>query len=127
MHVAHRLLCARDWQDWPQLDELCAWWRSGAGGVCALVGIGDAGKTAIADRFVRSLPDAVPSPDVAADESLTPPCGLFVFSFYDAPNADSRRSTWIRTQGYTRFELGNRLSWKTLLESHRRGQNHDRL
>ena len=89
-HIAHRLLRARDWQDRPQLGhDLCDWWRGGHGGVCALVGIGGAGKTAIADRFVRSLPGVLPVPDVAVDETLTPPRGLFVFSFYDAPNPDA--------------------------------------
>ena len=88
-HIAHRLLRARDWQDRQQFSDLCNWWRSGHGGVCALVGIGGAGKTAIADRFVRSLPGVLPSPGVAVDETLTPPRGLFVFSFYDAPNADA--------------------------------------
>ncbi len=87
--IAHRLLRARDWQDRPQFGELCDWWRGGHGGVCALVGIGGAGKTAIADRFVRSLPGVLPSPDVAVDDTLTPPRRLFVFSFYDAPNPDA--------------------------------------
>ncbi len=47
IHIAHRLLRARDWQDRPQFGHLCDWWRGGSGGVCALVGIGGAGKTAI--------------------------------------------------------------------------------
>jgi tetratricopeptide (TPR) repeat protein len=89
IHVSHRLLRARDWQDRPQFGRLCDWWRGGFGGVCALVGIGGAGKTAIADRFVRSLPGVLPTPDVAVDATLTPPRGLFVFSFYDAPNPDA--------------------------------------
>lgn len=57
--------------------------------MCALVGIGGAGKTAIADRFVRSLPEVLPTPEVEALEALAPPGGLFVFSFYDAPNPDA--------------------------------------
>ncbi len=89
IRIAHRLLRARDWQDRPQRDDLCDWWRSGAGGVCALVGIGGAGKTAIADRFVRALPGVLLSPDVTDDDTLRPPRGLFVFSFYDAPNPDT--------------------------------------
>ena len=88
-HIAHRLLRARDWQDRPQLGRLCEWWRGGSGAVCALVGIGGAGKTAIADRFVRSLPGVLPTPDVEVVEALAPPGALFVFSFYDAPNADA--------------------------------------
>lgn len=89
IHVSHRLLRARDWQDRPQFGLLCDWWRGGYGGVCALVGIGGAGKTAIADRFVRSLPGVLPAPDFDGEETLTPPRGLFVFSFYDAPNPDA--------------------------------------
>lgn len=99
IHVAHRLLRARDWQDRRQFADLCAWWRVGHGGVCALVGIGGAGKTAIADRFVRSLSGVLPAPDVAVDDSLGPPRGLFVFSFYDAPNPDAffaELAAWLR-------------------------------
>ena len=59
IHFAHRLLRARDWQDRPEFDQLCQWWRNGAAGVCALVGIGGAGKTAIAERFLRVLPKSV--------------------------------------------------------------------
>ncbi|MBI4662782.1 MAG: hypothetical protein HY735_28540 [Verrucomicrobia bacterium] len=56
-------------------------------GVCALVGIGRAGKTAIAEHFLRVLPGGLPArPDTPKDTSLSPPRALFVFSFYDAPN-----------------------------------------
>ena len=43
----------------------------------ALVGLGGAGKTAVAARFVDELrnPDTVPRPD-----------GLFVWSFYQQPD-----------------------------------------
>lgn len=43
-----RLLRARDWQDRPEFEDLCEWWRAGGAGVCALIGIGGAGKTVIA-------------------------------------------------------------------------------
>ncbi len=75
--VAHRLLRARDWQDRSQFGDLCDWWRGGYSGACALVGIGGAGTTAIADRFVRSLPGVLPTPDIAIDDTLTPPRALF--------------------------------------------------
>jgi hypothetical protein len=119
-HFVHPLLRARDWQDRPELALLCDWWRGTdslsssneerAGvrsrsssssphsalraphspGVCALVGIGGAGKTAIAERFLRVLPGGLPAlPDTPKDETLPPPRSLFVFSFYDAPNPDS--------------------------------------
>jgi len=88
--MVHPLLRARDWQDRPQLDRLCQWWTSGGPGVCALVGIGGAGKTAIADRFLQNLPGGIPpSPGAAKRDALPRPKGLLVFSFYDAPNPDS--------------------------------------
>lgn len=90
VEFAHTLLRARDWQDRPELEQLRAWWREqghGGAGVFALVGIGGAGKTAIADRFLREVPGVFPPhPEVETDPSLPPPVKLFVFSFYDAPN-----------------------------------------
>jgi len=56
----HSLLPARDWQDRPQLSQLCDWWKSAPAGICALVGIGGSGKTAIAERFLRLLPGGLP-------------------------------------------------------------------
>ena len=50
-------------------------WRGGFRGVLALVGLGGAGKTAVAARFLG---------DLLAD---TPPRGLFVWSFYQEPDA----------------------------------------
>ena len=47
VHFVHTLLRARDWQDRPELDEVIDWWGRGGAGVCALIGIGGAGKTAI--------------------------------------------------------------------------------
>jgi hypothetical protein len=72
----HTLFAPRDWQDRPQFNQLCDWWRDVGTGVCALVGMGGAGKTAIVDRFLQALPD------------LFSPQRLLVFSFYDAPNPD---------------------------------------
>ena len=89
IYVPHPLLRARDWQDRPEFHTLCDWWAGCAASVCALIGIGGAGKTAIMDRFLRTLPEALaPSPDIPIDGALTPPKSLFVFSFYDAPNPD---------------------------------------
>src|SRR5712692_3638173 len=90
LHFAHRLLRARDWQDRLEFDRVCEWWKSGGAGVCALVGIGGAGKTAIAERFLRVLPSMLPeTPDVAKNEALPTPEGLLVFSFYAALNPDN--------------------------------------
>ena len=84
-NFCHPLLHARDWQHRPQLDDLCRWWTDGGAGVCALIGIGGAGKTAIADRFLHVLPEVMPRrPDLPKRTDLTPPQRLFVFSFYDA-------------------------------------------
>lgn len=86
----HSLLRAHDWQHRPQLDAVCQWWRNGGRGVLALVGMGGAGKTAIVERFLRVLPGGLPpDPDVPKDGTLPTPHGVFVFSFYDAPNPEA--------------------------------------
>lgn len=86
----HPLLTAQDFQNRPELDRLCDWWRNGGPGVCALVGIGGAGKTAIAERFLQLLPGVLPrNPRLEKDSSLEPPSSGLVFSFYDAPHADA--------------------------------------
>ena len=95
----HTLLRARDWQDRPQFGRLRDWWRKGTAGVAALVGIGGAGKTAIAERFLRVLPGGLAEPDgIPKDETLPPPGGPFVFSFYNVPNPDrffAQLSAWL--------------------------------
>lgn len=86
----HSLLRAHDWQHRPQLNDVCQWWRNGGRGVLALVGMGGAGKTAIVERFLRVLPGGLPpDPDVPKDGTLPTPHGVFVFSFYDAPNPEA--------------------------------------
>jgi len=91
--IPHRLLRARDWQDRSEFEELCQWWKEYGYGLCALVGIGGAGKTAIADRFLQVLPGGYPElpggkgPD--KDEDLPATAEPFIFSFYDVPNEDS--------------------------------------
>lgn len=89
-YEVHALLRARDWQDRPQLDELCNWWKDGGFGICSLVGIGGAGKTAILDRFLLLLPGGYPEqPRVTKLKELPSSKGLFIFSFYDAPSPDA--------------------------------------
>src|SRR5689334_7857998 len=61
-----------------ELDELLASWYSGVPGVVALVGLGGAGKTAIAARFVAEL---------RRPGNPYRPEGLFVWSFYQEPDA----------------------------------------
>ncbi len=71
INFVHPLLRARDYQNRPEFDRLCDWWRDGGQGVCALVGIGGAGKTAVADRFLRVLPGAMADdPNLPKDETL---------------------------------------------------------
>lgn len=85
----HVLLRARDFQQRRELDRIVEWWRGGAPGVCALIGLGGVGKTALVDRFLRMLPgvtaDSVTPPNKA---TLDAPARVFVFSFYDAPRAE---------------------------------------
>ncbi|MHC4170580.1 MAG: hypothetical protein ACYSWQ_26885, partial [Planctomycetota bacterium] len=89
-YFVHTLLRARDWQHRPQLDEVANWWRAGGRGVCALVGMGGAGKTAVAERFLRILPGGLPAdPDIPKDASLPRPNSTFVYSFYNKPDADA--------------------------------------
>ncbi len=61
----------------PELEALRSAWKAGFRGVLALVGLGGAGKTAVASHFVDELlvPSAAPCPD-----------GLFVWSFYQQPD-----------------------------------------
>ena len=96
----HPLLRARNYQERPEFDQLCRWWHSNKAGVCALVGIGGAGKTGLADRFIRVLPGVTPEhPDLPKDSTLPSPPGLFVFSFYVAPSADTffdELGSWLR-------------------------------
>jgi hypothetical protein len=62
----------------PELDELRRLWRSGFHGVAALVGLGGAGKTAVAARFLD---------DLLALTATPKPAGLLVWSFYQEPDA----------------------------------------
>jgi hypothetical protein len=62
----------------PELATLRGWWRNGLQGVLALVGLGGAGKTAVAARFLDELLRSAPFPR---------PEGLFVWSFYQEPDA----------------------------------------
>ncbi len=57
----------------PELAELRSFWQAGGRGVLALVGLGGAGKTAVAARFL--------------DELTAHRGGLFVWSFYQEPDA----------------------------------------
>ena len=86
-YFVHRLLRARDFQGRAEFDAVAKWWRERHTGVCALIGTGGAGKTAILERFLRVLPGGLePGPDVPKDVSLAAPGAIRVFSFYDAPN-----------------------------------------
>lgn len=52
--------------------------------------MGGAGKTAVAERFLRRLPGGLPAdPRVDKDASLPTPHSTFVFSFYDAPHPEA--------------------------------------
>jgi tetratricopeptide (TPR) repeat protein len=89
-HFAHPLLRARDWQERPEFVQLCEWWVQIGKGVCALVGIGGAGKTATVERLLRLLPGVLPLElGMSKQKSLPKPRRLFVFSFYDAPNPEA--------------------------------------
>jgi tetratricopeptide (TPR) repeat protein len=61
-----------------ELGELRTLWLDATAGVVALVGLGGAGKTAIAARFLE---------EQCAVEQVRKPSGLFVWSFYQEPDA----------------------------------------
>jgi len=81
----HTLLRAKDWQHRSEFDQVCDWWRDGGHGVCALVGMGGAGKTAIAEQFLHSLPGVFPTSERKSIDFRKLPVTLrvFVYSFYD--------------------------------------------
>jgi hypothetical protein len=64
-----------------ELQELRRLWQSGFRGVLAVVGLGGAGKTALAARFLEELGSST------AGEQGTRPHGLFAWSFYQEPDA----------------------------------------
>ena len=102
--VVHDLLVARDWVHRRELSLLHEWWQAGGDGVAALIGIGGAGKTAIADRFVRAIPTQKDvTPEIPSDPALRPLSAIFVFSFYDEPNVEvffSILTAWINGERY---------------------------
>jgi hypothetical protein len=78
--VAHALPLAPQFVGRDQeLAELRAMWAAGSRDVIALVGLGGAGKTALAARFLEEL---------ARSENALPPDRLFVWSFYQETDAD---------------------------------------
>ncbi len=82
-YFVHDLLHAHKWQHRREFEDVCAWWRQGGRGVCALVGMGGAGKTAIAERLLLRLPEVMPEhANVAKDPTLPRPQSVFVYSFY---------------------------------------------
>ncbi len=76
-----------------ELEALHAFWRSGFRGVLALVGLGGAGKTAVAARFLD---------DLRASASTRRPASLLVWSFYQEPDAGQ-----FLQQAYDYFTPGN--------------------
>src|SRR5262245_3927279 len=78
---------AEFFQDRPELKELCTWWRQRNGGICALVGMGGAGKSAVTSALLSMLPEVMEdSPTFPKDLTLPKPTALFVFSFSDNPD-----------------------------------------
>jgi hypothetical protein len=76
-YIVHPLPAAPDFLGREaELEHLRAFWNSGGHGVLSLVGLGGAGKTAIAARFLADLLDRD-----------RPAGGMFVWSFYQEPDA----------------------------------------
>ncbi len=76
--VVHRLPAAPNFVGRAaELEGLRALWQAGAPGVIAIVGLGGAGKTAVAAHFVD---------DLLRPDHPGRPHGLFVWSFYQEPD-----------------------------------------
>jgi nucleoside phosphorylase/tetratricopeptide (TPR) repeat protein len=104
IQFVHSLQPARDYQDRPECAHLCDWWRAGQVGLCALIGLGGAGKTALADRFLRLLPGIMPpQATLPKDDTLVTPEGLFVTSFYSSASPETffaKLAAWLRRKPY---------------------------
>lgn len=86
VRLVHMLPEVPEYQERPQIEQLREFWRSDTLRIAALVGIGGTGKTALVRRFLEELPgSAIVNPKVAKRADLSPPDGLFVWSFYSAP------------------------------------------
>ena len=87
VRLVHALPEIPEYQERPEVEkQLREFWRSDTLRIAALVGIGGAGKTALARHFPEELPgSAITSPKVAKRVDLPPPDGLFVWSFNSAP------------------------------------------
>ena len=115
-YFVHTLLRARNWQHRPQFDQVCDWWRDGGRGVCSLVGIGGAGKTAIADRFLNDLLEANEDVDLPSSH------GVFVYSFYDDDKPENFfRDLQIWLEGSPRLETVLSISQIMFLVQQRQG------
>src|SRR5580765_755748 len=83
-----------------ELGMLCSWWRKAKGGLCALIGMGGSGKSALTQKFLSMLP-AVTAASFEKDLSLSPPKAAFVFSFSDNPDPAfffSALAAWLDTE-----------------------------
>jgi TIR domain len=84
IHVVHPLAYANAFQDTAAFRGLVRWWENTRRGLCVLVGMGGAGKTAAADQFLRRI--GVLGGDRA--RSTARPQATLVFSLAEA-NADA--------------------------------------
>lgn len=85
-NIAHPLVPAPDYQNRPEDADMREFWKHRPGGVLALIGIGGAGKTALAERLLREIRMA--GPDLSTASELPRPDALFVWSFYTSPKCD---------------------------------------
>ena len=84
INVVHPLAYASAFQDTAALRGLVQWWENARRGLCVLVGLGGAGKTAAADQFLREI--GVLGSDRTG--SAARPEATLVFSLAEA-NADA--------------------------------------
>jgi len=86
----HRISPAEHFQWRPELSSVLDWWNEdNSCGVLALIGIGGAGKSALAHRFLSGIPgSAAQEQGVKEDKCSRAPDALFIWSFYEDPDVD---------------------------------------
>jgi hypothetical protein len=84
--IVHPLPPAPHYERREELEALRGFWTGpGAGGVLSLIGIGGAGKTSIAERFLHELTPSA-SPNAPRGDDTVEPKAMFAWSFYQAPD-----------------------------------------
>jgi len=86
INAIHTLLRASNWEDRQEFQELINWWnKRSLCGVCALIGIGGSGKTAIVDKFLQAILGVEKNDNLLFNRINK----VLVYSFYEDNNSDN--------------------------------------